>query len=255
MNAAATPTAPVALVTGASRGIGRAICQSLARRGWDVALSYVSNDAAARETVALVEAQGRRALAVKSDAGDAAQVRSLFAQIDRHFGRIDALVNNAGIVGGQHSILDLDVALLRAVFDANVIGAFLCTQEAARRMSKQKGGPGGVVVNVSSAAARHGGLPLESHYAASKGAIDSFTIALGKELPAHGIRVNAVRPGLILTDIHEAHGGQEMLARVGPTIPIGHAGRPEEVGDVVAFLCSSESSYVHGALIDVSGGR
>ena len=239
--------APVALVTGASRGIGRAICHTLARRGWDVCLTYVSNDAAAAETVALVEAQGRRGLAVKSDSADAAQVRSLFAEIDRHFGRIDALVNNAGIVGGQHSILDLDVSLLRAVFDANVVGAFLCTQEAARRMSKQRGGPGGVVVNVSSAAARHGGLP-------SKGAIDSFTIALGKELPAHGIRVNAVRPGLILTDIHEAHGGQEMLARVGPTIPIGHAGQPQEVADVVAFLCSAESSYVHGALIDVSGG-
>jgi NAD(P)-dependent dehydrogenase (short-subunit alcohol dehydrogenase family) len=255
LNAASTPAAPVALVTGASRGIGRAICQTLARRGWDVCLTYVSNDAAARETVALVEAQGRRALAVKSDSADADQVRSLFVEIDRHFGRIDALVNNAGIVGGQHAILDLDVSLLRAVFDANVIGAFLCTQEAARRMSKQRGGPGGVVVNVSSAAARHGGLPLESHYAASKGAIDSFTIALAKELPAHGIRVNAVRPGLILTDIHEAHGGQEMLARVGPTIPIGHAGQPQEVADVVAFLCSAESSYVHGALIDVSGGR
>ncbi len=246
---------PLALVTGASRGIGRAICESLARRGWDVCFSYVSNDAAARETAALVQAQGRRALAVKSDVADAAQVRDLFAQIDRTFGRIDALVNNAGIVGGQHSILDLDVSVLRKVFDANVVGAFMCTQEAARRMSTQKGGAGGVIVNISSAAARHGGLPLESHYAASKGAIDSFTVALGKELPPHGIRVNAIRPGLILTDIHEAHGGQEMLARVGPTVPIGRAGRPEEVGDVVAFLCSDESSYVHGALMDVSGGR
>lgn len=245
----------VAVVTGGSRGIGRAICQALARRGWDVCLSYASNAAAARETVALVEAEGRRALAVQSDVADEAQVCQLFAEIDRTFGRVDALVNNAGIVGGQHAILDLDVAHLRAVFDANVVGAFVCTREAARRMSTQKGGPGGVVVNVSSAAARHGGLPLEAHYAASKGAIDSFTIALAKELPAHGIRVNAVRPGLILTDIHEAHGGQEMLARVGPTIPIGHAGRPQEVGDVVAFLCSAESSYVHGALVDVSGGR
>lgn len=245
----------VAVVTGGSRGIGRAICQALARRGWDVCLSYASNAAAARETVALVEAEGRRALAVQSDVADEAQVCQLFAEIDRTFGRVDALVNNAGIVGGQHAILDLDVAHLRAVFDANVVGAFVCTREAARRMSTQKGGPGGVVVNVSSAAARHGGLPLESHYAASKGAMDSFTIALAKELPAHGIRVNAVRPGLILTDIHEAHGGQEMLARVGPTIPIGHAGRPQEVGDVVAFLCSAESSYVHGALVDVSGGR
>ena len=245
----------VAVVTGGSRGIGRAICQALARRGWDVCLSYASNAAAARETVALVEAEGRRALAVQSDVADEAQVCQLFAEIDRTFGRVDALVNNAGIVGGQHAILDMDVAHLRAVFDANVVGAFVCTREAARRMSTQKGGPGGVVVNVSSAAARHGGLPLEAHYAASKGAMDSFTIALAKELPAHGIRVNAVRPGLILTDIHEAHGGQEMLARVGPTIPIGHAGRPQEVGDVVAFLCSAESSYVHGALVDVSGGR
>lgn len=249
------PDAPVAIVTGGSRGIGRAVAQALARQGWRICFSYMSNEAAAAETSALVEKAGSKAIAVKADMASADDIARMFAASHEAFGRLDALVNNAGVVGGQHSILDADAAHLRSVFDANVTGSFLCVAAATRAMSTQKGGRGGSIVNMSSAAARHGGMPLEAHYAASKGAIDSFTLALAKELPPHGIRVNSVRPGLINTEIHEVHGGQELIARIGPTVPIGRAGTADEVAEVVAFLCGPLSSYVHGALIDVSGGR
>ena len=245
----------VAVVTGGSRGIGRAVALALARQGWDVALSYVANPAAAEETAQRVQAEGTRALVVRADMASEADIRRLFAETQTTFGRLDALVNNAGIVGGQHAILDATQEHLRSVFDTNIVGTFLCVAEAARAMSTQRGGRGGTIVNMSSAAARHGGMPLEGHYAASKGAIDSFTLAMAKELAPHGIRINAVRPGLIDTEIHEVHGGQELLARIGPTVPIGRAGTADEVAEVVAFLCGPLSSYVHGALLDVSGGR
>lgn len=247
--------APVAIVTGGSRGIGRAIALVLAQQGWDICFTYVTNEQAARETQRLVEATGRRVKSVRADMASPQDIRQLFATCEATFGRLDALVNNAGIVGGQHSILEASEEHLRGFFDANVVGPFLCVAEAARRMSTQKGGRGGTIVNMSSAAARHGGMPLEAHYAASKGAMDSFTVALAKELAPHGIRVNAVRPGLIETEIHEVHGGRELLERLGPTVPIGRAGKAEEVAQVVAFLCGPLSSYVHGALVDVSGGR
>lgn len=246
---------PVAIITGGSRGIGRAVAVALAHQGWDIAFSYLSNETAARETRALVEAAGRRALAVRADVVDREQIRQLFEASDREFGRLDALVNNAGVVGEPRSILDADDAHLTAVFRANVLGSFFCVSEAARRMSTQREGKGGTIVNMSSAAARHGGMPNEAHYAASKGAIDSFTLALAKELPPHGIRINAVRPGLIDTEIHEAHGGQELIRKIGPTVPIGRAGTADEVAQVVAFLCGPHSAYMHGALVDVSGGR
>lgn len=246
---------PVALITGASRGIGRAVAVALAKQGWNICFSYVANEEAARTTTALVEQAGGKALAVRADAASSEDTDKLFAASHQAYGRLDALVNNAGIVGGQRSILDADAAHLRQVFDANVIGGFLCVGHAARVMSTQRGGRGGSIVNISSAAARHGGMPQEAHYAASKGAIDSFTLALAKELPPHGIRVNSVRPGLINTEIHEAHGGQELIARVGPTVPIGRPGTANEVAEVVAFLCGPLSSYMHGAIVDVSGGR
>jgi NAD(P)-dependent dehydrogenase (short-subunit alcohol dehydrogenase family) len=246
---------PLAVVTGGSRGIGRAVAVALAGQGWNVCFSYLSNAAAAKETTAAIEAAGGRALAVQADVAEPADSRRLFQAAEAEFGRIDALVNNAGVVGEPRSILDADDAHLSAVFRTNVLGSFFCVAEAGRRMSKQRGGRGGVIVNMSSAAARHGGMPNEAHYAASKGAIDSLTLALAKELSPHGIRVNAVRPGLIDTEIHEAHGGQELVNRVGPTVPIGRAGTAEEVANVVAFLCGPHSSYVHGALVDVSGGR
>jgi NAD(P)-dependent dehydrogenase (short-subunit alcohol dehydrogenase family) len=246
---------PVAVITGGSRGIGRAVAVALAQQGWDIAFSYLSNEAAAQETAALVQGAGRRALAVRADVADRAQIRQLFEASDREFGRLDALVNNAGVVGEPRSILDVDDAHLTAVFRANVLGSFFCVSEAARRMSTQREGSGGTIVNMSSAAARHGGMPNEAHYAASKGAIDSFTLALAKELAPHGIRVNAVRPGLIDTEIHEAHGGQELVRKIGPTVPLGRAGSADEVAQVVAFLCGPLSAYMHGALVDVSGGR
>lgn len=245
----------VAIVTGGSRGIGRAVAIALARQGWNVAFSFATNSAAAEETTSLVKSAGGIALAVKADMTSPDDIVQLFKATQERFGRLDALVNNAGVVGGQHSILDADPIHLRSVFEANVVGSFLCVAEASRVMSTQRGGKGGSIVNMSSAASRHGGMPLEAHYAASKGAIDSFTLALAKELPPHGIRVNAVRPGLINTEIHEVHGGQELIARVAPTVPIGRAGTADEVAEVVAFLCGPLSSYVHGALLDVSGGR
>lgn len=246
---------PVAVVTGGSRGIGRAVAVTLARQGWDVCFTYVRDAAAAQATTASIEAHGRRGLAVQADVAVREDVRRLFKNVHAELGRLDSLVNNAGIIGEPRSILDVEDEHLTAVFRANVLGSFFCVGEAARLMSKQRGGRGGTIVNMSSAAARHGGMPNEAHYAASKGAIDSFTLALAKELPPHGIRVNGVRPGLIATEIHEAHGGQELVNRVGPTVPLGRAGSTEEVAEVVAFLAGPLSSYMHGALVDISGGR
>ncbi|MBA2961413.1 MULTISPECIES: SDR family oxidoreductase [Ramlibacter] len=250
-----TSAARVAVVTGGSRGIGRAIALALARQGWDVCISYASNAAAADETVKAVQQAGRQALAVQADMASHADIQRLFAACRKTFGRLDALVNNAGVVGGLRSIFDADPAHLREVFDANVLGCFLCAGEAAKAMSTQKGGQGGAIVNMSSVAARTGGMPQEAHYAASKGAVDSLTLALTRELAPHGIRVNAVRPGLIDTSIHEAHGGQATLDKLAPTVPLARVGTVDEVAEVVAFLCGPQSSYMHGALVDVSGGR
>lgn len=246
---------PVAVITGGSRGIGRAVALALARQGWDMAFTYLRDEAAAAQALAQVQALGRRALALRADVASRADASRVFETVAREFGRVDSLVNNAGIVGQPRSILEVDDEHLTQVFRANVLGSFFCAGEAARRMSTQRGGRGGTIVNVSSAAARHGGMPDEAHYAASKGAIDSFTLALAKELPPHGIRVNAVRPGLIETDIHEAHGGRELVAGVGQSVPLGRAGTADEVAEVVAFLAGPLSSYMNGALVDVAGGR
>jgi NAD(P)-dependent dehydrogenase (short-subunit alcohol dehydrogenase family) len=247
--------APLAVVTGGSRGIGRAIALALAHEGWNVCISYLSNAAAAEEVLAQIRQAGQQGLAVKADMASQDDVRQLFAQAQQTFGRLDALVNNAGVVGALRSIFDADQAHLRGVFDANVLGCFYCAGEAARLMSTQKGGHGGAIVNMSSVASRTGGMPQEAHYAASKGAVDSLTLALAKELAPHGIRVNAVRPGLIETEIHETHGGQATLAKLAPTVPMARVGQAEEVASVVSFLCGAGSSYIHGTLIDVSGGR
>ena len=250
-----TQAARVAIVTGGSRGIGRAVAVSLAQQGWDVCISYIYNTAAAQETAELIQQAGMRSLVVKADIASYADTRRLFDETHKAFGRLDALVNNAGIVGGQRSIFDVDEAHLHSVFDANVLGSFYCAAQAASAMSNQKGGHGGAIVNISSAASRTGGMPQEAHYAASKGAVDSMTLALAKELAPHGIRVNAVRPGLIDTEIHEAHGGQATLTKLAPTVPMGRVGTTTEVAQVVAFLCGPLSSYIDGALLDVSGGR
>jgi NAD(P)-dependent dehydrogenase (short-subunit alcohol dehydrogenase family) len=255
MNTTNNTQARVAVVTGGSRGIGRAVALKLAREGWNVAISYASNAKAADETVQAIAKAGAKGLAVKADVASQADTQRLFAQAKEAFGRIDAVVNNAGVVGGLRSIFDADPEHLRGVFDANVLGCFYAAGEGAKAMSTQRGGHGGAIVNVSSAASRTGGMPQEAHYAASKGAVDSLTLALAKELAPHGIRVNAVRPGLIDTEIHEAHGGQATLAKLAPTVPLARVGTVDEVADVIAFLCGPSSSYVHGALVDVSGGR
>ncbi len=245
----------VAVVTGGSRGIGRAVALTLARQGWNICISYIRDAAAAQDTLAKVRQTGRQGLAVQADVASREDVRRLFAQTMKTWGRVDALVNNAGVVGGLRSIFDADEDHLRGVFDANVLGCFYGAAEAAQAMSTQKGGRGGAIVNMSSVASRTGGMPQEAHYAASKGAVDSLTLALTRELAPHGIRVNAVRPGLIDTEIHEAHGGQATLDKLAPTVPLARVGSVDEVAEVVAFLCGPQSSYMHGALVDVSGGR
>lgn len=246
---------PVLLVTGGSRGIGREICVRAGEAGWDVAFTYLRDKQAAFETVTAIEATGAQGAAFQADVAVQRDVRDVFAAAVDRLGKIDGLVNNAGIIGGLRSVAEADDALLLQVFRTNVFGTIYCTGEAARRMSTEAGGSGGVIVNISSAAARHGGLPKESHYAAAKGAVDSFTVAMAKELAPQGIRVNAVRPGIIATAIHEAHGGDEAVRRLGAGTPLGRAGTAHEVATTVIFLLGAAASYVHGALLDVAGGR
>lgn len=246
---------PVLLVTGGGRGIGREICISAGEGGWDVAFTYLRDKQAAFETVTAIEATGAQGAAFQADVAVQREVRDVFAAVVDRYGRLDALVNNAGIIGGARCVAEADETLLLQVFRTNVYGTILCTAEAARRMSTDSGGSGGVIVNISSAAARHGGLPNESHYAAAKGAVDSFTIAMSKELAPQGIRVNAVRPGIIATSIHEAHGGDDAVRRLGAGTSLGRAGTAREVATAVVFLLGAGASYVHGALLDVTGGR
>jgi len=245
----------VMVVTGASRGIGAAVALAAARGGYLVAVNYATSGDAAEETVATIRDEGGQGIALKADVSRQVEVARLFEEVDRQLGRVNVLVNNAGIIGDQCPVAAIDEERLLRTFGINVFGVFYCAREAVRRMSTKHGGAGGVIVNVSSAAARHGGLPREAHYAASKGAIDSFTIALAKEVGQEGIRVNAVRPGLIATEIHAAHGGEATVAAAAPTIPLGRAGRVEEVAEAVMWLASPNASYVHGAVMDVSGGR
>jgi NAD(P)-dependent dehydrogenase (short-subunit alcohol dehydrogenase family) len=244
----------VMVVTGAGRGIGAAIAELAGKRGYAVCVNYArSRDAA--ETLAAGINKGGRAVAIQADVSVDAEAVRLFAEVDRALGRVDVLVNNAGIIGRQCRVDEMDPKLLVDVFAANTFSAFYCTREALKRMSTKHGGKGGAIVNVSSVAARHGGLAMESHYAASKGAIDSFTVGLAKEIGTEGVRVNAVRPGFIVTAIHEVHGGEATARAVGPTVPIGRVGQPAEVAELVLWLASDAASYMHGAIVDVSGGR
>jgi NAD(P)-dependent dehydrogenase (short-subunit alcohol dehydrogenase family) len=245
-------TRRVMVVTGASRGIGAAVARLAARSGYDVAVNFVRNQKAADDVAKDVVAAGGRAAVVQADAGDDAQVKRMFAEVDTKLGRVSVLVNNAGILGKQR-VEDMDEATLMEMFRANVFSQYFSAREAVRRMSTRHGGNGGVIVNLSSVASRTGGLAGGSHYAATKGAIDSFTIGLAKEVGTEGIRVNAIRPGLIETDIHDIHGG--MNAELARTVPLGRSGTADEVARVVLWLASDEASYVHGAILDVSGGR
>ena len=245
----------VIIVTGGSRGIGRAAAKLSGARGWSVAVNYLGNAAAARETVAEVERAGGRAFALQGDVALEADIVRLFDATEKAFGPAYALVNNAGILGPAMPLADMPVERMKRIFDTNVLGAYLAAREAARRMSKSRGGKGGVIVNLSSAAARLGAPNEFVDYAGSKGAMDSMTSGLAKELGPEGIRVNAIRPGLIDTEIHASGGKPDRAATMGLGTPLGRAGTAEEVAEAIVWLISDASSYVHGAILDVSGGR
>jgi len=245
----------VLLVTGGSRGIGAATAVLAARKGYAVAVNYTRNEAAAQEVVRSIRAAGGRAEAMPGDVADEAQVTELFAQVDSRLGRLTALVNNAGIVDRTSRVEDMSLERLRRMFDVNVIGSILCAREAIKRMSTRHGGRGGAIVNVSSAAARLGAPGQYVDYAASKGAIDTFTIGLAKELAAEGIRVNAVRPGLIETDIHASGGLPNRVRELAHQVPMQRGGSADEVAQAIVWLLSPEASYTTMSLVDVSGGR
>lgn len=245
----------VILVTGASRGIGRATALAAARMGHPVCVNYSRDSAGAAQVVDQVVAGGGRAIALQADVSDEAAVTRLFIRCIETLGPIGGLVNNAGVLEPQARVQDMDLARLQRVFATNVFGTILCAREAVRHMSRSRGGSGGSIVNVSSAASRLGSPGEYVDYAASKGAIDSFTVGLSKEVAVDGIRVNAVRPGFIETGIHASGGEPGRIERVRSAIPLGRGGRPEEVASAIVWLLSSEASYTTGALVDVSGGR
>lgn len=247
--------APVILVTGGSRGVGAATARLAAARGYDVAFSFLSDEAAARAVAAGVEAAGRRALPVRADNADPAQVARLFAAVDRAFGRIDVLVNNAAMLARQSRLEDLGFERMQRVFAVNAIGPILCAQQAVRRMSHRHGGRGGVVINVSSASARLGSPNEYVDYAASKGAVETFTTGFAKEVAREGIRVNCIRPGHIYTEMHASGGEPGRVDRVRDTIPMGRGGQPEEVARAILWLASAEASFVTGTFLDVTGGK
>jgi NAD(P)-dependent dehydrogenase (short-subunit alcohol dehydrogenase family) len=243
------------LVTGASRGIGAACAVRLAAQGWDVAVNYARDAAAAERVAAEIRALGRRALVLQADVGDEAATRAMFAALDAQWGPLGGLVNNAGMVDMQCRFEDMETARWRRMFDVNVMGSMLCAREAVRRMSTRRGGAGGAIVNLSSAAAVLGGAGMYVDYAASKGAIDALTIGLGREVATDGIRVNAVRPGIIDTEIHAASGDPGRAFSSAGVVPMQRPGTAMECANAVAWLLSDEASYVTGTVVTVSGGR
>lgn len=245
----------LALVTGASRGIGRATAQQLAQEGYTVAVNYHRNETAASEVVNAIIAQGGKAFAVCADMGDEAQVEAMFIQLDQQNEPLTALVNNAGVLFAQSRVEALSAERINRVLTTNVTGYFLCCREAVKRMAYSHGGRGGAIVNVSSAAARLGSPGEYVDYAASKGAIDSLTIGLSLEVAAQGIRVNGVRPGFIYTDMHADGGEPGRVDRIKSALPMQRGGQPEEVAQAIVWLLSEKASYVTGSFIELAGGK
>ncbi len=246
----------VMLVTGGSRGIGAATAVLAAHKGYDVCVNYVRDAAAAEAVVAKIRAAGRRGLAVQADVGSEPDIERMFQAVDRQLGRVSVLVNNAAFVGtGRRRVEAMRAETVNRLLAANVTGAIVCAREAILRMSTRHGGPGGAIVNVSSASARIGAPNLWIDYAASKGAVDTFTIGLAQEVAAEGIRVNAVRPGLIDTEIHASTGMPDRVQKAQKMIPMKRAGTAQEVAEAIVWLASPAASYISGAIIDVAGGR
>jgi NAD(P)-dependent dehydrogenase (short-subunit alcohol dehydrogenase family) len=250
-----TQARKVVLITGGSRGIGAETAKLASARGWNVALSYASDRQAAEQVAGEVERAGGEALAVRADVGVEADIVDMFAAVHRRFGRLDGLVNNAGIVAPKARVDEYTADRTERLMRVNVVGPILCAREAVRRMSPRHGGQGGAIVNVSSVAAVLGSANEYVDYAASKGAIDSFTVGLAREVATEAIRVNAVRPGTIDTEIHASGGQPDRVARVRESIPMKREGRPEEIASAIVWLLSDEASYITGALLDAGGGR
>jgi len=245
----------VMLITGASRGIGAATARLAAAEGYALCLNFHHRADAAQQLLEELKSTGTQAITVAADVADETQVARLFATIDEQFGRLDVLVNNAGMLERQMRLEEMDAARLMRVFAVNVTGSFLCAREAVKRMSTRYGGQGGAIVNVSSIAAKLGAPNEYIDYAAAKGAIDSMTLGLAKEVAAEGIRVNAVRPGVIRTEIHASGGEPGRVERVKASVPMGRGGEAEEVAEAILWLAGEKASYTSGALLDVSGGR
>lgn len=246
---------PYAVVTGGGRGIGAAIAKLLAKDGYDIVVNYVSDEASARATAEEIGKLGVCALPVKADLSREEEIVEMFARADRGLGRLAVLVNNGAVTGGIAKVADVSAEAISQMLAVNVTGTILCSREAIRRMSTRNGGSGGVIVNISSLAARTGGAGEWVPYAASKGAVNTFTVGLAREVAEEGIRVNAVAPGLIETDLHRNNGVPDRVARMASSIPIHRGGKPEEVAEAVRWLASPAASYVTGTILEVGGGR